>query len=135
MFVLTGLNTYWYFKPYDIIKFFAEKNEILNENHTIKAGDTIKFRAHYDMLLGNIPVEFIYYLEPTDPTAACEFKILGQGKGETKAGLVDRINSTLVVPLDFKPCEYHVRITSIYQPNPQKKITKDRYTEDFKVIK
>lgn len=133
-FGLIALNAYWQYWPYKIRKVY-QPLPILNEDHTLRGGDTIRWRAHYQMLMGGIKVDSIFYLEPVDKISACEFKILQEVSSVTVVGEIDHINATTVVPKEFKPCMYHVRIQSNFHVNPIRIIALDTFTEDFNVVK
>lgn len=131
---MLGLTTFWQYRPY-VIEKVDEPLPILNANHTIKGGETIRWRAHYTIFMEGIKAESTFYLEPIDTLSTCEFKILQENSSVTRAGEVDHINSTTVVPKEFKPCMYHVRIQSIFHVNPIRTIPVNIFTEEFKVIK
>lgn len=128
--------SYWLLFPYNIEKIYDQnKMPILNEGHQVKAGGIVKWRAHYIIYKSGLRVEYSYFLEPATDSSPCEYKILLQGVSVTKAGEVDHVNASNVVPAEFKPCPYHVRIESVFHPNPLRTIDITAITEDFNIIK
>lgn len=131
---LTLVNMYWTFYPYNVEKVYDQQAmPILNSGHTLKGGDTIRWRAHYEMYLDKVPVDFTFYLEPTPGQTACDFRILLQGSSVTTKGEVDHTNASVIVPEGFKPCTYHVKIVSLFHPNPSRTISIVVFTEPFNV--
>lgn len=131
---LTLLGGYWQLYPYKMEMIYDQNSlPILNTNHTIKGGETINWRAHF-VIYRKARIEYRYILESSQTD--CEYKILYEGSGESTIGEVDHTSAMVVVPVNFKPCVYHVRIDTFFHPNPSSRIIAiTAVTENFTVTK
>lgn len=131
--IFTLLAGYWQLYPYNVEKIYDQYNlPILNTDHVVYGGETIRWRAHFIMHMAS-KIEYRYIIEsPNNPD--CEYKILYEGAGVSKIGEVDHTSAMVVVPINFKPCVYHVRIETNLHPNPSGRIiTITAVTENFTV--
>lgn len=128
------LGIYWQVVPYDI-EYIYDQHQLPILSPTLKAGDVIRWRAHYAIYIEGIRVEYKYILEPAVGQGACDYKILLEGTSITRKTEQDHISAMVRVPEGFHPCTYHVRIESVFHPNPSQRIISiEAQTQDFTVI-
>ncbi len=129
-----GYSNFQTFRPYHIQDIDSQNAmPILNKDHIIKPGEIIRWQVHTVTYMGGISDDYTYYLEPAEGQDVCDFRILQQGRGATKEGIVNHVSAMTRVPMDFRPCTYHVRILVVFHVSPSRDIVTNAQTEDFEV--
>lgn len=132
---MIGLGFYWQYVPYNQDDYFVAstpKNLILNPDHVVHQGEVIKWSVN-TMIKRPFVAITTRYIESEQP--GCDFKILPTTTIVAEVGPKVYTNTSYIVPLDFKPCTYHVKLVSAVKVNPNRTVEFIRYTEDFTVIK
>lgn len=129
--LMFGLSMFWQYWPYpesDYLTFRYPKNVILNPGKIIHPGDIIQYSAD-TIVRKPFTAVTSRYLISND--LGCDYKILPTTTMVLKAGPIVFTNKSYIVPLDFKPCTYHLHFVTTVQVNPNRTITFLRDTEDF----
>lgn len=131
--ILCALNIYWLVYPYKVSDYFVfakSQNPIENKDHIICGGERIRWTVDSE-ILQKMTIETSRFIESRDE--GCDFEILPTSTQVLEKGLRRYTNASYIVPIDFKPCTYHVRIVSYIKVNPIRTLHFVRETEDFVV--
>ena len=126
-FCLITLLGFWLLYPYNIISFEQTPFPILNENKTIKQGDTLVYESEYCKHL-NVS---------SDTTRSFSDGIVYNTpmvQSNRSVGC-DDVKVYIEVPKNLPPSKYTLEILYRFQVNPIRKIDVKVSTEQFLVIK
>lgn len=114
---------FWAFYPYNPVEFKSNVYPVMNENHTVKHGEILKYEIDYCKYTDQLPVLSKKYID------GIVFETpLGRGiiiKGCHKQ-IIDN-----VVPDTLVPGEYYMQIVIDYEVNPIRHIIYVNNTEKF----
>lgn len=131
IFGMMGIGYYWQYQPAsvsDYVLFNTPKNAILNKDHIILPGEVIRYAVD-TFIVKKFVAETTRYIVSNDP--GCDQKIFLPTTQVIEIGQRTFTNASFSVPLEFKPCTYHLRFVTSVQVNPNKKIEIVRESDDF----
>ena len=115
------------YKPVEVYYDVHQPYDILNDNHTVRAGEAVRIRQDY-CKNGNDPATVTVVLEDG------YYETLRVIESQAPEGCVDGVSHTARIPLDTQEGTYRIRYRIKVQVNPLRTESYELVSEYFSVI-